>query len=232
MKTVGIIGGIAPESTVVYYKEIIREYQKKQKDGSYPKIIINSINMTEMLDFIKNNNLDGLVNYLLAEIYKLSNADADFGLLASNTPHLVFDDLRKKSPLPLLSIVELTRDKVKKYGFKKVTLFGTKSTMQNDFYQTAFAKEDIIVVVPDEKNQKYINEIYFGELVKGIYNVETKDRLLDIVEEIKLKEGIEGLILGGTELPLILTEERFGDVRFFDTAKIHIEGIVERLLCT
>lgn len=231
MKTVGIIGGIAPESTVVYYKEIIKEFQKRQNDGSYPKIIINSINMTEMLDFIKNNNADGLVNFLLAEIYKLSNADADFGLLASNTPHIVFDELRKKSPIPLLSIVELTCRKVKECGMKKVGLFGTKSTMQNTFYQDTFAKENIVVVIPDKQNQDYINEIYFSELVKGIYKDETRNKLLIIVEEMKLKERIEGLILGGTELPLILKEENSKDIPFFDTAKIHIEGVVDKLLC-
>ena len=188
--------------------------------------------MTEMLDFIKKKNLDGLVNYLLAEIYKISNADADFGLLASNTPHLVFDELKKKSPIPLLSIVELTYNKVKEYGLKKVGLFGTKSTMQNNFYQAVFEKEDIIVVVPDEQNQDYINEIYFGQLVKGIFKDETKKRLLKIAEEMKLKDGIEGLILGGTELPLIIKEEISNNIRFFDTAKIHIEGIVDKLLCT
>lgn len=232
MKTVGIIGGIAPESTLVYYREIISEFQRRSNDGNYPKIIINSINMTEMLDFIKKKNLDGLVNYLLAEIYKISNADADFGLLASNTPHLVFDELKKKSPIPLLSIVELTYNKVKEYGLKKVGLFGTKSTMQNNFYQAVFEKEDIIVVVPDEQNQDYINEIYFGQLVKGIFKDETKKRLLKIAEEMKLKDGIEGLILGGTELPLIIKEEISNNIRFFDTAKIHIEGIVDKLLCT
>jgi aspartate racemase len=231
MKTVGIIGGIAPESTVVYYKEIIAEFQKKRNDGTYPKIIINSINMTEMLGFIKNNNPDGLINFLLAEIYKLSNANADFGLLASNTPHIVFNELKKKSPIPLLSIVELTCRKVKECRMRKVGLFGTKSTMQNTFYRDTFTKDNIDVVVPDEQNQDYINKIYFGELVKGIYKDQTRNELLNIVQEMKLKNRIEGLILGGTELPLILKEEDSKDIPFFDTAKIHIEGVVDKLLC-
>jgi aspartate racemase len=230
MKTVGIIGGIAPESTVVYYREIVNEFLKRLNDGNYPQIIINSINMKKMLDYVTDKNLDELVNYLLGEIYKLSNADADIGLLASNTPHIAFNELKKKSPIPLLSIVELTCNRIKKLGLKKVGLFGTKFTMQNSFYQDTFTKENITIVVPDEQNQNYIHEKYFGELVKGIFKVETKNELLKIVEEMKLKEEIEGLILGGTELPLILKEEDSKDIPFFDTTKIHVEGIINYLL--
>jgi aspartate racemase len=229
MKTVGIIGGIAPESTVVYYREIINEFLKRQTSGDYPQIIINSINMKKMLDFFPENNFNGLINYLSDEIYKLANSGADFGLLASNTPHIVFNELQEKSPIPLLSIVEQTCKKVKTFGLKKVGLFGTKFTMKNKFYHKEFEKEKIDIIVPSDNEQNFIHGIYFSELVKGIFKSETKNELLKIVDEMKLKDGIDGLILGGTELPLILKEEDSKDIPIFDTTKIHVEGIINSL---
>jgi aspartate racemase len=226
MKTVGIIGGIAPESTVVYYREIINEFLKRQTKGDYPQIIINSINMKKMLEFFPENNFDGLINFLHEEICKLANAGADFGLLASNTPHIVFDELQVKSPIPLISIVKEVSKKVKSFGLKKVGLFGTKFTMKSKFYEKEFDKRNINILVPGEKEQEFIHEKYFSELVKGIFKSETKNELLKIIDEMKLRSEIEGLILGGTELPLILKEEDSKDIPFFDTTKIHVEGII------
>lgn len=229
MKIVGIIGGIAPESTVVYYKEIVDSFLHLNKENDYPQIIINSINMNKMLKFLTANNLDGLTEYLLGEIDKLAKADADFGLLASNTPHIVFERLTKDSPIPLLSIVELTCKKAKTLSFNRVGLFGTKFTMQNTFYKDVFSREDIDIVTPDDSSQNYIHNIYFNELVKGILLDNTKQSLLRIVDQMKVDENIDGLILGGTELPLIL-KDNDGDIPFLDTTKIHVEGIIEYLM--
>src|SRR4030042_2206996 len=148
MKTLGLIGGIGPESTIDYYRRIIALYRKLNQDGSYPAIIINSIGMKEMLDFIEANELAGLKDYLLREVQKLAKAGADLGLLASNSPHIVFDALASQSPIPLLSIVEAACEATKRLGLKRVGLLGTRFSMQARFYSEIFSKEGMTIVVP------------------------------------------------------------------------------------
>ncbi len=230
MKTVGIIGGIGPESTIEYYRLIISSYRQRKQDGNYPQIVINSINMTKMLDLIGANRLTEVANYLSGELKKLADAGADFGLLASNTPHIVFDEILKESPIPLLSIVEETCQKAESLDLKKVGLFGTKFTMQSKFYEKAFLKRSILIVVPGANEQNYIHEKYMTELINGIILEETKRELLRIVNSLKDETGIQGLILGGTELPLILSETDDRDIPFLDTTGIHVESIVNKLL--
>lgn len=228
MKIAGIIGGIAPESTVVYYKEIVNSFLRLNNGSDYPCVIINSINMTTMLDYLSKGDLDGLTKFLLSEIGKLAKAGADFGLLASNTPHIVFNRLQKESPIPLISIVEQACRKAKTLGLKKAGLFGTKFTMQNTFYKEIFTREGIELITPDEESQNYIHTIYFNELVKGIILDSTRENLLKIVDRMKSDENIDGLILGGTELPLIL-KNYDREIPFLDTTQIHVEGVMDYL---
>ena len=229
MNTVGIIGGIGPESTIEYYRLIISSYLDHEKDGNYPQIIINSINMKKMLDLIGENKLDEVTDYLVAEIQKIAKAGADFALLASNTPHIVFNQINQTSPLPLISIVEATCEKAVSKGIERVGLFGTKFTMQGGFYDKIFYDHGIAVISPDEKDQDYIHDKYMGELLKGVIRDDTKTELLKIAHNLKENQGIEGLILGGTELPLILKETDDIGIPFLDTTKIHVESIMERL---
>jgi len=230
MNTVGIVGGIGPESTVEYYRLIVSAYLDREKNGNYPRIIINSINMKKMLDLIGENRLDEVTNYLVGEIQKLASAGADFALLASNTPHIVFDQINRSSPLPLISIVEATCEEAVRKGMQRVGLFGTKFTMQGGFYDQIFSNHGITVISPDSEDQDYIHAKYMGELVKGIFRDETKKELLNIASKIKEKGGIQGLILGGTELPLILKATDADEIEFLDTTQIHVESIMQRLL--
>ena len=230
MNTVGIIGGIGPESTVEYYRLIVSAYLERQGNGNYPQIIINSINMRKMLDLIGDNKFEEVTEYLVDEIQKLASAGADFALLASNTPHIVFNEINQKSPLPLISIVEAACQEAKRRGMQRVGLFGTKFTMQGGFYDQIFSDHAITVISPADDDQDYIHDIYMGELVKGIFRDETKKELLNIANKLIEKENIQGLILGGTELPLILKEEDAEGVEFLDTTKIHVESIMQRLL--
>ena len=230
MTTVGIVGGIAPESTIEYYRLIISSYLDREKNGNYPQIIINSINMKKMLDLISANRMIEVSEYLAAEVNKLAAAGADFVLLASNTPHIVFNEIQQASSLPMISIVEATCEKVKELGIQRVGLFGTKFTMRDRFYDKVFTKQDIEVIVPDEKDQDYIHEKYMNELVKGIILEETKNGLLKIVARIKQAHGIQGLILGGTELPLILTKSSDPNFPFLNTTKIHVESLLKKLI--
>ncbi len=230
MKTVGLIGGLGPESTIEYYRLIIAGYRERQADGSNPSIIINSVDLNQLLGWITANELSASTDYLLNAIEKLADAGVDFGALAANTPHLVFDELRRRSSIPLISIVESAGDAVLDLGMKRVGLFGTRFTMQGSFYPDLFARAGLDIIVPREDEQDYIHEKYLGELLKDVFLPKTRDHLLAIVDQMKQREGIEGLILGGTELPLILREAAHNGVPFLDTTKIHVERIVAELL--
>ena len=229
MRTPGIIGGTGPESTIDYYRRIVSAYRGRTQDGSYPHLIINSIDLKKLLDLVGANQLDHLAEYLLDEIKKLASAGADFGLLAANTPHIVFDALTAKSPIPLISIVEETRKFAKDLGLKHVGIFGIRFTMQGRFYPDVFEKDGIIVVQPTIEEQDYIHNKYLKELVQGVLIPETRAGLLTIAGRLAKEDGIDGLILAGTELPLILPDAGLGGVTFLDTTKIHVDRVIEEM---
>jgi aspartate racemase len=226
-KVIGIIGGIAPLSTIEYYQKIITGFQEKGKTRQYPSILINSIDMTQMLEFVAKKEFHALDNYLSGEIHKLKNGGADFVVLASNTPHIVFEQLRKRSVIPLISIVEAARTYAQNHGLKKLGLFGTQSTMQSGFYQAEFSKAGIEIVTPPWESQAFIHEKYMNELVMGIFLESTKKVFLDIVHHMIKQNKIEGLILGGTELPFILKKEDFIEFKLLNTTDIHVDSILE-----
>ena len=230
MKTLGIIGGLGPESTIDYYQRIIALYRERTGDGSYPEFIINSVNLTKGLDFMAANDLAGMADYLLAGIAKLARAGADLGLISANTPHIVFDDVASKSPIPLISIVEATCATAKARQLKRLALLGTRYTMQATFYSKVFSREDIELLVPDVNDQDYIHDKYMNELVPGRFVPETRAGLLAIVDRMKARSGIDGAILAGTELPLILRAPEHNGVPFLDTTKIHCEAAVTEML--
>jgi aspartate racemase len=230
MKTIGIIGGIAPASTIEYYRLIISAYRAQKRDGSYPSIIINSIDLTKMLDLIGAQELTEVTEYLLDEVIKLAKAGADFGLFASNTPHIVFDDIQRQSPIPLISIVEATCQAALTLGLKKVGLFGTRFTMQAQFYPKVFSRQGIAVIAPDLADQDYIHDKYMNELINGVYQDETRERLLAIIDGMIEKHDIQGLILGGTELPFILRDPIDKRFQFLDTTRIHVERAIAEML--
>src|SRR5207248_6162207 len=200
MRTLGIIGGLGPESTIDYYGRIIALYRERTADGSYPQFIINSIDMKKGLDFMDANNLAGMAEYLLEEIGRLAQAGATFGLISANTPHIVFEEVASKSPIPLISIVEATCAAAKARKLKRLALLGTRFTMQGTFYSKVFTREGIDLVAPDAKDQEYIHDKYLNELVPGKFLPETRDGLLAIVDRMCAKDDIDGVILAGTEL--------------------------------
>jgi len=226
-KVIGLIGGIAPPSTIDYYQRIIMGFQRKECTHHYPSILINSIDMTRMLDLVAKKEFNTLVDYLSDEIQKLKNGGADFAVLASNTPHIVFKQLRKQSNIPLISIVEMTVKYAKLLGCKKLGLFGTKSTMQGGFYQAGFSKEGMEILVPSLESQNYIHDKYMNEFVKGIFLEETKKAFIDIIHQMRKQNNIDGLILGGTELPFLLKEEDFHNFKLFNTTEIHVDSILK-----
>lgn len=230
MKTLGIIGGVGPESTIDYYKNIIALYRERKPDGHYPQFVINSIDLQKGVDFLDVNDLAGMTDFLLSEIEKLPRAGAEFGIIAANTPHIVFDEVKARSPIPFISIVQAACDHAKKRNFKRLALFGTRYTMQANFYQKVFAREGIELVTPEPEDQDYIHEKYFAELVPGVFRPETRKGLLAIVDRMKAKIDIEGVLLAGTELALILCGESHDGVALLDTGKIHCHAAVDEML--
>jgi aspartate racemase len=230
MKIPGIIGGLGPESTIDYYQRIIALYRERTGDGSYPEFIINSIDLRKGLDFMAANDLAGMADYLLEGIGKLARAGADFGLISANTPHIVFDDIVPTSPIPLISIVEATRAAAERQNLKRLALVGTRYTMQANFYQKVFSHEGIELLVPEPDDQNYIHDKYFSELVPGKFLPDTRAGLLGIVDRMQAQSGIDGVILAGTELPLILRQPDHNGIAFLDTIKIHVEAAVDEML--
>jgi aspartate racemase len=230
MVTLGLIGGIGPESTIDYYRLFIERYRACKPDGSYPPLLINSIDMNRMLTLVAGNDLSGLTGYLAREIHRLADAGATHAMMASNTPHIVFDDLQARSPIPLISIVETACREAVRKGMKRVGLFGTRFTMQGGFYQKVFNREEIELVTPGEPEQEEIHTAYMSELVKGIYRDEVRRRFFEIANGMQRRHGIEALVLGGTELPLLMRKDGETDVPLIDTARLHVERGIEELL--
>jgi aspartate racemase len=230
MKVLGIIGGLGPESTIDYYGKIIALYRQRTGDGSYPQFIINSINMKKGLDFMEANNLVGMADYLLEEIGKLILAGATFGLISANTPHIVFDDVASRSSIPLISIVEATCAAAKAKKLKRLALLGTRYTMHSTFYPKVFSREGIELLLPGPEDQTYIHDKYLDELVSGKFLPATLAGLLAIVDRMKAKHDIDGVILAGTELPLILRDREHKGIPLLDTTEIHCEAAVTEML--
>lgn len=229
MKKIGIIGGIGPESTLDYYRGIIDAFRDRIGGMNYPDIIIYSADLTELIRILEAKDLDKLVEWLLARVDALQRAGAEFAAIASNTPHVVFDELARRSPLPLISIVEATCGKARSLGLKRLGLLGTKFTMQADFFLQPFQAQGMTVVVPLSEEQQFIHEKLFSEIELGIIKDETRDGLLSIVKLMIERDGIDSIILGCTELPLILPGEAHG-IPFLNTTAIHVESIVTACL--
>ena len=228
MKKAGIIGGIGPASTLDYYSGIIDGYRSKTGDGNYPEIVINSINMTEMLSYVFNRDWDALTEMLVQAVNHLANAGAEVGAIASNTPHIVFDRVQKQSYLPLISIVEETCKVAQAKGCRKALVIGTRFTMGSGLYTEAFKKYGIKAVMPSEDEQAAIHGFIFPKLEDGIVVPEDKQRMLEIVRRLMLEEDADALILGCTELPLMI-KDRDLDTLTINTTKVHIEAIVNAI---
>jgi aspartate racemase len=229
MNTLGVIGGIGPESTIEYYRAILAAYRDQHGDAQNPPVLINSIDVKRLLGLVAAGDLAGLTAYLAAELRRLAAAGASLGMLAANTPHIVFDDVARHSPIPLVSIVEATCAEAVTRGLRRLGLFGTRFTMQGRFYADVFSKHGIDLIVPAAGEQDYIHDKYTTELLQNIFLPRTRQELLRIVENLKESDAIDGVILGGTELPLLLRDDTASGVPLLDTTKIHARAAVAQL---
>lgn len=227
MSTLGIVGGLGPESTIDYYRRILQEW-KRDNPASSPSIIIDSLDIDLGLRLVAHDRA-ALIEYLLASLSRLAAAGADFAAMAANTPHVVFGDLVARSPIPILSIVEACADETHKRGMRRVALLGTRFTMEGTFYPSVFSRRGIAVLSPNDEERNWIHDIYIGQLLKGEFRDETRDRVITIVGNLRERDKIDGIILGGTELTLLLSGATVAGVPALDTTALHVEAIVQRL---
>ncbi len=230
MKTLGIIGGLGPESTIEYYKELFRAYRERVPDGSQPQFLINSVNMKVLVDAVTVSDYTTMANYLNEQVAHLAKGGADFAIISANTPHLVFDEVKRRSSIPLISIVEAAAEATQAKGLKRVGLMGTRFTMQARLFPDVFERRGIQIVTPNPDEQDIIHNIYMNELLKGDVRDESRTRLLAIALRMKQQHSIEGLLLGGTELSLIIKSLDGTGLELLDTMKIQIAAAVKEML--
>ncbi len=230
MRTLGIIGGTGPETTIEYYRRLIAAYRARHPEGRAPSLVINSVDSKKLVDLVTANKLTQLADYLVREVERLVGAGAGLALIAANTPHLVFGEVQSRSGIPMLSIVTATGDAAAAAGLHRLALFGTRFTMQATFFPEIFKERQIAIVAPNEAEQDYIHDKYMSELFANIILPETREGLLEIAQGMKEREQVDGLILGGTELSLILREPQAAGLPVLDTTQIHVGAAVEWLL--
>jgi aspartate racemase len=224
VKRIGLVGGIGPESTLDYYRRIVAACAGRP-GAPVPEIVVFSARMQELFDLMEAKDWDGLVGWLLGKIEALRAAGADFAAITANTPHVVFERVQARSPLPLRSIVEATRREAERLGVRRLGLLGTRFTMRSDFYARAFAPSGMELVVPSAAEQELIHERLMSEIELGILKDSTRAELLGIVKRLVDGRRAEAIVLGCTELPLILDRSEHG-VPFLNTTAIHVDDIV------
>lgn len=229
MKKLGIVGGIGPESTLDYYKGINAGFAKRVCGGGNPPLLIDSLNLADMYAFASNKQWPEFTERLVGSVRNLAAGGADFAVMAANTAHIVFDAVQEQSSIPLISIVEATCQAGKAKHCKTVVIFGTAFTMSSGLYSEAFARHGITAHVPSDEEQAVIHGIIFPHLQEGIVLPEEKTAMLQIARRMITELNADALVLGCTELPLIIKPEDL-PVPVLDTTEIHIEAILNYML--
>ncbi len=229
MRKFGIIGGMGPEATVDYYKRIVQFFHQHNQGLSTPEILIYSTDITALFSLVEDQRWDALEQWLLEKVAALKQAGAEFAAISANTPHIVFDRLEARSPLPLISIVEATLAAAQHQRLKRVGLLGTRFTMQANFFGQHFAKAGIQVFAPSQAEQDYLHEKLVSEIEHGIFTPQTKQGLLAIIEQMVAREGVEAIILGCTELPLVLSQNDT-TLPLLNTTELHVAAICQHCL--
>jgi aspartate racemase len=227
-KRIGILGGMSPESTVEYYQYITHAYTERFGDYGYPEIIIYSISFQPYVDWPLQDRWDLVAQGLSEAAQKLEAAGADFIVIATNTMHLVFDQVQASVSVPMLSLLDAVGEAILAREMKMVGLLGTKFTMEKTFYQDALARRGITILVPDADDRDYVNAVIYDELVAGQIHDESRDGFVVIIKKLA-ERGAEGVILGCTEIPLLVSEADAG-MPLFDTTVIHAEAALNYAL--
>ena len=227
MATLGIVGGLGPESTIDYYRRILEEW-KRNSPSSSPSIIIDSLDVDRGLRLVEHDR-PALIEYLASSVSRLAAAGANFAAMAANTPHVVFDELVARSPIPMVSIVEACAEEAARRRLRRLALLGTRFTMEGAFYPAVFARRGMEIVAPNDEERRWIHDRYIGQMLRGVFLDETRDGVISVVRRLRQEENIDGVILGGTELTLLLTAPVVEDIPALDTTALHVAAIVKRL---
>ena len=227
MTTVGIVGGLGPESTIDYYRRILDAWEREDPTTS-PSIIIDSLDVRRALRLVETDR-PALIEYLAASLRRLGGAGVDFIAMTANTPHIVFDELAARSSVPLLSIVDVCAQEAHRRGLRRLGLLGTRFTMEAPFYPTVCARYGIAVVTPNTEDRAWVHARYVDELLRGEFRDDTRRQFISLVSRLRAEDRIDGIILGGTELPLLLKTAVIADVPALDTTALHVIAIVKRL---
>ena len=221
-KKIGILGGMSPESTIAYYEHITRRYTERFGDYGYPEIIIYSVSFQPYVDWPQQERWDLVAQGLSEAARRLEVAGADFIVIATNTMHLVFEEVQACVQVPMLGLLDAVGEVMLAGGMKKVGLLGTQYTMEKRFYQDALERRGITVLVPDVKDRQYVNTVIYNELVAGQIRDESRAGLLAVIRRLA-ERGAQGVILGCTEIPMLVTEADTA-MPLFDTTAIHAEA--------
>ena len=227
MTTVGLVGGLGPESTIDYYRRILKAWSDAEP-GTAPSMLIDSLDVQRIMRFVASDRA-AVAEYLGESLDRLANAGVDFAAITANTPHIVFDEVARRSRVPLISIVEVCAEEAHRLGLTRLALLGTRFTMQADFYPKVFARHGIAVVVPDERDQIWAHDRYTIELLKGTFLDSTRHGFVELITRLRDEKKVDGVILGGTELPLLLQSPVIADLPILDTTALHVAAIVKRL---
>jgi aspartate racemase len=241
MKTLGIVGGIGPESTIEYYRFILDGYRKRVPEipsseqlragaASVPHIIVDSIDVNRGIAMLEGNDLEALAGYVSESVERLTRAGAEIALIAANTPHIVFEEVERRAAIPMISLVKATCDRALALGFRKLALLGTGFTMRGRFYPEVFARAGIELIAPNDEEKEFIHRAYLGELLKNVFLAETRERILAVINRMRAEDTIEAVILAGTELPLLLRGAEPEGLPFLDTTLIHVEAAVNAIV--
>jgi aspartate racemase len=219
---------MSPESTAQYYEYITHTYTERFGDYNYPEIIIYSVSFQPYVDWPKEDRWDLVAKGLSEAAQRLEAAGVDFIIIATNTMHLVIEQIQASVKIPMLSLLDAVSDAILARGMKTVGLLGTKFTMEKTFYQEALSRRDITVLVPDAGDREYVNEVIYSELVAGQMRDASRASFVNVIKKLKAR-GAEGVILGCTEIPLLVNEEDAG-MPLFDTTTIHAEAALNYAL--
>lgn len=229
MKKLGLIGGVGPESTISYYHGIVYGVQEKMGVPFLPPLTIESLSAFEVIRMSSQGLREELADYLLTGIHNLTSAGADFGALACNTGHMVFEELQGRSPLPLVNIVDVTCAEAQRQGFTRLGLLGTAATMSGMFFKRPFERVGIEIVTPEAAEQELIALKITKELELGIVKQETAALFVEIVARMVAERNIQAVVLGCTELPLLFKDTAL-PIPVLDTMQIHIAALVKNIM--
>jgi aspartate racemase len=221
MKKIGILGGMSPESTSLYYEHITRTYTARHGDYGYPEVLIYSVNFQKYVDWQRNGQWRDAARDMAASFERLRMAGADFGLIATNTMHYVFDEVQQAIGMPLVSIVDATVEAIQAAGLGSIGLLGTMFTMRERFFLGGLERAGIQALVPEAAAQPRIHQIIFGELCRGDIRPESRQIFLDAIAQLR-DRGAQGIILGCTEIPLLIKPQDC-ELPLFNTAVLHAE---------